>query len=271
MTASGLLISGELVPVPGLTIVPPASHGGPAWAALAPGDYRTRKTKWVRQILLHTTKGIADQRILPGAGEPGRARVVADFWRGDPAHSAAHLVVDLDGTVVCLADLARVEAYHAEASNPWSIGIEMYQLADGSIHAATLDATARLAVALCRLIGIPEMIPVGPYAGAPLRRLLPDGGPSVCGILGHRDNTPKRGRGDPGDAIMELLADRGCESVDFDRYQDLELGRARQRRLNELDAKAGLTWRPLALDGICGGASIAAMRRHGFARWRDVV
>jgi hypothetical protein len=27
----------------------------------------------------------------------------------------------------------------------------------------------------------------------------------------------------------------------------------------------------LVVDGVCGPASLAAMRRHGFARWRDVA
>lgn len=270
MTTSGLLSAGQLVPVDSLTVIPPASHGGPAWSALDPGDYRARKTTWIRQVIIHATKGLHPQRVIPGAGHAGRAATVADFWRGDRAHSAAHLVVDLDGTVACLADLARVEAFHAEASNPWSIGIEMYQLGDGGLYEATLDATVRLVQALCRHMGIPEQIPIGPYAGTPLLRMR-DGGSDLCGVFGHRDNTIRRGRGDPGDAIMERLAGRGFEALDFDRRQDLALGKGRQIRLNELDAKAGLTWRPLAIDGVCGGASIAAMRRHGFERWRDVI
>jgi hypothetical protein len=52
--------------------------------------------------------------------------------------------------------------------------------------------------------------------------------------------------------------------------EDLELGRARQAALDAADARAGLTWRPLVADGVCGPASIAAMRRHGYSRWRDV-
>src|SRR5690606_41324392 len=57
--------------------------------------------------------GLWPQHVIPGAGKGGRDRVVADFWRNDPTHSAAHLVVDTDGSVACLADLARDAAYHA--------------------------------------------------------------------------------------------------------------------------------------------------------------
>ena len=131
---TGLLIDGEIVPVAGLNVLPPFSAGGPTWCQLDPGDYRPRPTSWIRQVILHTTKGQWPQLIRPGAGAPGKAQIVADFWRGDPTHSAAHLVVDLDGSVACLCDLALVETYHAEGSNPWSIGIEMYQLNDGSLH-----------------------------------------------------------------------------------------------------------------------------------------
>ena len=45
---TGLLIRGQLVPVPGHTVIPPASAGGPAWCSLNPGDYRQRPTLWVR-------------------------------------------------------------------------------------------------------------------------------------------------------------------------------------------------------------------------------
>jgi hypothetical protein len=44
---------------------------------------------------------------------------------------------------------------------------------------------------------------------------------------------------------------------------------ARPQRLNELDA--GRASPPIAVDGVCGPASIAAMARHGFQRWRDVA
>lgn len=268
----GLLIGGDLVPVPGLSVIPPAGYGGPGWATLGPDDYTARHTGWIRQVIVHTTKGAWPQRVVPGAGLGDRAKVVADFWRGDPAHSAAHLVVDLDGTVVCLADLARVEAYHAERSNPWSVGIEMYQLSDGGLYEATLDATARLVVALCDHFGIPEQMPRGPYRNAPLRRMemgsgstrSQSGGPNCVGVFGHRDNTERRGRGDPGDEIFTRLSALGFEGWDYDAGEDLAAGRRRQRVLNE----RGET---LDVDGVCGPGTMAAVKRQGFAHWRDVT
>lgn len=264
-----LLIDGKLHPVTDLTIIPPASHGGPAWAALDPGDYRARPTTWVRQIILHTTKGIWPQHVLPGSGPGGADKVVAEFWRRDPEHSAAQLVVDTDGSVVCLGDLRRAMAFHATSSNPYSVGIEMYQVAGGGIYEATLNATVTLVRALCRMLGIPEQMPRGPYRNAPLRRMT-DGGADCVGTFGHRDNTNRRGRGDPGDEIFGRLAAEGFEGHDYDGDEDLELGRTRQIWLNAADASAGHTYRPLTVDGICGPASLLAMQRHGFARWRDV-
>lgn len=277
---TGLLIDGVLRDVPGLHIIPPASRGGPAWAALDPGDYRARPTPWVRQIILHTTKGIWPQHVLAGAGPGGADKVVADFWRRDPAHSAAQIVVDTDGSVVCLCDLARVAAWHAEASSPWSIGIEMYQLGDGGLYDATLTATATLVQALCGMLAIPEQMPRGPYRGAPLRRMETGsrprgdrrntGGPDCVGVFGHRDNTSERGRGDPGDEIFRRLAALGFEGLDYDGGEDLVLGKQRQAALNAADAKAGRTFRPLAVDGIVGPSSMATARRQGYSRWRDV-
>ncbi len=274
---SGLLINGTLRPVSGLTIIPPASHGGPTWAKLDPGDYRMRTTTWVRQIVVHTTKGMHPQYVRAGAGPGGSGKVVADFWRGDATHSAAQLVVDTDGSVVCLCDLATVMAYHAEGSNPWSIGIEMYQLHDGGIYDATFIATTLLVQALCGLFGIPQQMP-DRYHGEPLWRMEQGtgqlrrnlGGPNCVGVFGHRHNTGNRGRGDPGDEIFKRLDSVGFEAIDFEHDQDLALGKQRQLALNALDAKAGNTARPLVADGVCGPASMAAMRRLGFDRWRDV-
>lgn len=275
-TAGGLLIRGSLVPVPGLTVVPPATHGGPDWARLDRGDATpSSRSRWVRQVVIHTTGGRWPQPVIAGSGSGGELARYADIWQSDPAHSAAHLVVDSAGVVVCLADVAEVTAYHAEASNPWSIGIEMAQGKGGELYQAQLDATARLVAAICDAAGIPAQMPRGPYRGFPLdrmervvaggdfaaRRQL--GGPDVVGVLGHRDNTSARGRGDPGDAIWTALAALGFEGVDYHGGEDLELGRARQRTLRTRGEQ-------LEVDGLVGPASLAAARRQGFARWRDV-
>jgi len=140
---TGILIAGHIVEIPGLHVTPPAAAGGPSWACLSPGDCRQRPALWIRQVVVHSTRGRWPQPIIPGAGPGGEAARLADIWNTDPVHSAAQIVVDSAGAVACLCDIVRTTAYHAEGSNPWSVGIEMFQRADGGIYQATIDATAR--------------------------------------------------------------------------------------------------------------------------------
>lgn len=258
MTKGGLLIAGVIIPVEGLAIANPTDT---TWCRLDPADYRQRKTTWIRQIIVHGTRGGWPQAIRPGAGAGGRDKVVAEFWRGDPEHSAAQLVVDTDGTVACLCDLAHVAAYHATVSNDWSIGIEMAQVGESEVYEATLAATVRLVRALCYHFAIPFQMPTA-YQGKPLERML-TGGKDCVGVFGHRDNTTRRGRGDPGDAIMAALEQATAERMDFDRDQDIMMWKLRQAKLNAM----GET---LTVDGICGPGTMAAMRRHGFESGREL-
>lgn len=269
----GLLVRGEIVQVAGLDIVPPhlPPGNGPQWAYLAGGDYAIRKTRWIRQVIVHTTGGIWPQVIRPGSGPGGECRRYADIWATDPRHSAAHVVVDSTGLVACLADLGYVSAYHAEGSNDWSMGIEMVQGHDGTIWQATIEATAHLIEALCRIFGIPFQYHF-PYHAAPMRRMervdsgrrVQLGGPDCVGVFGHRDNTIARGRGDPGDAIFSAIEARGAEGIDYESGQDLSVARFRQQVLRDRGEQ-------IAVDGLVGPASLAAATRQGFTRWRDVA
>ncbi len=258
----GLLIRGELHDVPGLTIVPPASHGGPSWARLDVRDYRMRPTSEPGQVLIHSTKGDWPQHVIPGKGPGGRARGTADFWAGDPTSSAAHLVVDNDGTIACLCDLSYHEAFHATVSNPYSVGIEMAQEPDNGIYEAVYDAMVVLVPALCRLLSIPFYVVADPYTGHPLPRFL-DGGPGYRGVLGHRHNTEQRGRGDPGDEIFARLIAAGGEPVIAHQYEDQARSRRRQAWLN-------LHGSTLTVDGEAGPQSLAEAARQGFASWSAV-
>jgi hypothetical protein len=270
--ATGVVLAGRVVGIPGLNVIPPASHGGPRWAVLDPGDFRPRPALWIRQLIVHSTGGRWPQPIVPGAGPGGEAARLADIWNSDPVHSAAQIVVDSAGTVTALCDVVRTMAYHAEGSNPWSVGIEMFQRPDGGIYQAAIDATAKLCLALCDALAIPAQLDRRSYTGAPLLRMETGaglqrhntGGPDVVGIMGHRDNTGERGRGDPGDAIYAALVAAGAEPLDFASGEDLAVARRRQAALNARGER-------LTVDGLVGPASIAAARRHGFARWRDVA
>lgn len=254
-----LIVEGVDVDVPGVEVY---SWRNLAWARLDPRDYRERRSPWVRQIIVHTTKGKWPQHIKPGKGPRGAARIVADFWRGDPTHSAAHIVVDRDGSVACLADLADHTAYHATVSNEWSVGIEMYQESDGGIYEAVLESTVAICRAICGAIGIPFQIAGDTYRNAPIDRMV-DGGRDCVGIFGHRDNTTNRGRGDPGDDLYRLLIANGAEPFNFAAHEDLFAWMRRQQRLNSWGAK-------LQADGVCGPATMIAMQELGFAHGREI-
>jgi len=263
------MIAGLLHQVPGVECTS-AGAGAPPWCRLSPGDYTQRKTKWVRQIIIHTTKGIANQTIRPGRGPGGKDKVVADFWRGDPQHSAAQLVVDTDGSIACLADLATVAAYHATTSNDWSVGIEMYQEGDGSLYEATLTSTVALCRVLCEALAIPYQMHHAPYRSGVIVDRLKHGGADCVGIFGHRDqawdfdrNTAARGQGDPGGAIYARLRNNGCEAFDFAKREDLSKWVTRQQKLRRLGEQ-------VTVDGVCGPGTMAAMRRRDFRSGQEL-
>ena len=80
---TGLLLAGQLVQVAGVTVLAPASVGGPPRCRLHPGDYRARaRPPW--QLLAHSTKGLDRQHVKPGVGPPGRELAVADYWARTP-------------------------------------------------------------------------------------------------------------------------------------------------------------------------------------------
>lgn len=267
----GLLIGGLLVDVPGVNMMAPGEHPS---ARLSPGDCQPRKTSWVRQVTLHTTKGKWPQSFVPGDGSHARVLAVADYWRGDPQHGGCHIIVD--GThAVCLADCLKVHAYQATTVNEWAVGIEMVQYADGSILESTLTSTVSIVLALCDVLGIPLQIDSAPYANDKIIERLRHGGPDVVGVHGHRSNAwmfpewikdpakrmtwpngyADRGRGDPGDEIFARLKKAGAMVFGFDKREDLTFWRGVQRDMNRAGEK-------LAEDGQCGPGTVGALRRR---------
>lgn len=258
LAVSGALIGGLIYQMPGLDVIGP--HDA-KWAHLSPGDYRKRRGR-PHQVILHTTKGDWPQVITPGVGPAGRAQRTADFWSSDPTYSGAHIVVGSDGVIGWLADALLDEAYHATVSNSLSVGIEIYQEPGGVIYEAALRSTIAVCDLLSDILGIPKQYPGRKYPGSPLTRML-DGGKDCYGFFGHRDNTARRGRGDPGDAIFSELGINGYEAMDFEAGEDLVIGKSRQRRLNGFGAE-------LVVDGEFGMSSMASMKHYGFKSGRDL-
>jgi hypothetical protein len=250
----GLLYNGKLIQVPGLEIISP---GDQPWARLSSEDFGPRPSQWIRQITLHTTKGKWPQHVKPGAGAGGKDKAVADWWIKDKNHSAAQLVVDNDGSIACLCDL-KYAAWHNSnfKLNQVSIGIEMYQEADGGIYEAVLESTVKLVLALCDIFGIPLQGALLPYRNAPIRR-MELGDTTVVGVYGHRDITHSRGYGDPGEEILNRLVKAGMIRFDIQAKKEIEFWKRVQ---NSLNSKYGLK---LTCDGICGPGTVKALRDLG--------
>lgn len=258
----GLVIKGKQVEVAGLKIT---NFLDDPKLRLRPGqDCRARHTTWVRGIVVHTTKGIpggSDKRpqiLHPGVGPDTKAEErTAHWWSTSPLQSGAHLVVDADGSIGCLADLARETAFHAGQVNEYTVGIEIFQGADAGLFAGQLEATVILIDALTRLFGIQRQFHA-PYRNGPIRRLL-QGGADVVGIYGHRDATNNRGFGDPGDFIFQFLEKAGYEKFDFFKGNDKIEWKGRQLWLN---SKGSV----LDEDGVPGPATVNALKKAGYTQ-----
>lgn len=259
----GILFGGKLYTVDGLNVVSP---GDLPFVTLDAGDRMVRNSD-ITQIVIHTTKGLWPQHVIPGAGPGGRAKAVADFWRGDKNHSAAQFVIDNNGVVYCLCDVKKFAAYHATTANPMSIGIEIYQEAGGGIYEAALQACVKLVRFLCKLCKIPYQGPKRVYNNLPLRRMITGlpgkRGLDCIGVFGHRDiawdyikKTSTRGRGDPGDIIFDYLFKDGMAGWDYSTGGDLVFWKGMQLMLNMFGAK-------LKMDGVCRPDTYDAALRFG--------
>ncbi len=262
----GLIINGQEIEVPGIVIT--NFKDNPKLALRiksAPADGESPRIHPISLIVFHTTKGIpggknkTPQTLRPGLGPDTKAEdKIAGYWAMDPQNSGAHIIIDSDGSVACLADLKLVCAYHAgdKGVNHRSIGIEIFQNADGSLYKGQLEVAVKLANFLTATFSIQRQIP-SKYLNKPAPRL--DAGGSDCvGVIGHRDCSNQRGFGDPGDFIFDMLEKEGYERVDFYTGSDLNIWKARQYELEEV---SGI---PLTKDGIPGPATLAVLDKLGY-------
>lgn len=255
----GLIIGGGVESVPGLDIQNWQDDARLRLKMGEDGRRRPLNVRWLRAIVLHTTMGLpfdlkasGAPRILPGRGPATSIdRDTAKWWSTDGRHAGAHIIVDFDSSIACLADLRDEETYHAGAVNPYTIGVEIAQRRDGALFEEQLSSVALLCMWLCDRFRIQRQIPSS-YTQGIITPRCAAGGSNVVGVYGHRNVTSSRGFGDPGDAVFAVLEQAGFECVDFTRGQDLELWKARQHVLGT------------ASDGIPGPITAAAI-----ATWQE--
>lgn len=264
----GLIIGGKEVEVPGLKVRNYKDDPKLALRVNQPGggnDGESPRKHPVSLIVLHTTKGIpggsnkTPQRLQSGLGPDTQAEDrTARYWSTDPLASGAHVVIDSDGSVACLADLKTVCAYHAgnRDVNHRSIGIEIFQESDADLYAGQLEIVVRVVDVITAEFGIQRQIP-HKYLNKPAPR-LDEGGKDCVGVVGHRDVSNNRGFGDPGDFIFNFLESAKYERVNYHMGSDLELWKTRQKELVE---KTGLD---LVIDGVPGTATRAALTQLGY-------
>jgi hypothetical protein len=214
--ASGLMLNGRLVPVPGLEIVSFASGAVPRTT-----DGRARTADKISAVVIHTTRGVAGARLRPGSRASVLAESLARYQASTTRDVSWDFTVDTDGTVVQSNDPGTWYTWHAEHANGYSIGIEMVQQQDSpDLWQAQIDATVRLVTVLCEVFNIPKVTVVN-ASGAPESGIVRDwqeadeGGRQLAfnGVAGHRNLTRNKGPGDPGDLPFQALLAAGFRGV----------------------------------------------------------
>jgi hypothetical protein len=243
---AGLIVDGRRVPVPGVRVVtweddprvPRAVHGA------------MRSASDVSGSIVHTSRG-KDARITRATGSPTKGLKVARYLgRRNTREVSAHLVVAGDGTVYQVADLATWHCNHAGQVNGFTVGVEVAQDdGDPSLTEAQVKAFVAMMHVVHAALKIPMRVPmrgrehvsddVKPW----LRKR--DGGAEhrFAGCVGHRNTSTSRGRGDPGDALMEALHQSGFAGVLPDAMDCLGGVCADEERL-EGDDDAPQEWPP---------------------------
>lgn len=204
----GLIIDGRDVPVPGVRVVtweddprvPRATHGAPRDAS-----------KTVASIA-HTSRG-KDAQVTRATGSAKKGlRVARYLGRANGRKVSAHVVVAGDGTIYQIADLATWRCNHAGMANGFTFGVEVSQDDDDpSLTRAQVAAFVALMHAAHDALGIPKRVPMvgGRHVAEDVRAWLSkkSGGEqrAFVGCAGHRCTSASRGKGDPGDALMEAL------------------------------------------------------------------
>lgn len=250
-----IVLDGQKVPTPELDSV--------CWmddpAVPQATDFNTRKL-WIRGIVLHTVHGKLGN-VRPGnAPASSRAESYAKYQARTARDVSWDYTIDTDGTIVASNDPIRRYTRHATSVNPWTLGIELVQEANGDLWEGQIAVTVKFLSLLTRELArrkhpIQRQIPVD-STGNPVRGIIPRivnpaDAKSVVGIYGHRNQTTNRGPGDPGDHVFRALLMAGYHGFNYDVMEDIKFWKDIQKTL-------GVT-----SDGIPGPGTAAALKTKG--------
>jgi len=222
-----LVLSGNRIVV-GVT---PSSSGdflsNPALGFTDKKDYGLRKNPVVQSICIHTRMGVWPQKFVANTKDRKWDTVGVKNASNDDRIASWHISIDSDGSYVSHLDVVKHKAYHCGQCNEVSVGIEMFQDADGTVTNETLDSCVTLVNFLCDRLGIKKQVvnelgilktfATGKKTGDAKKDLAylegGESGVNFSGVFGHRNATRNRGKGDPGDEIFKRLEAFGFTRV----------------------------------------------------------
>jgi hypothetical protein len=254
-----LVLSGRRVNAPGVVAITFAD-GNPCAPRITEGG---RRTVPLQAIVAHTTNGTPhDPPLSPTAAQSSSACRLARYQTTTDRDVSWDFTVSTTGVVLQQNDPTNFYSWQAGLVNGRTCGIENEQGPGGTLYPAQVQAFVRLVDTITRHYGIQRQLPARRDAAGKLRPLRGviarlDEHDGACrtwwGVLGHRNITPNRGPGDPGDVLMQALLDAGYEGFDLDAEEDLRAWALRQRGLG------------VQASGVPGPETVAALKRRGFS------
>lgn len=243
----------------------------------------TPRKRAIQSIFVHTTRGMVCKALRPGGENSDLAFAYARSQVMSKREASWDFTVNTDGVILQQNDPVLAFSWHATQVNPYSIGIEMVQEEDGTLHEDTIHATAVLVTSLCEELGLQKQTAWEPASDRPylgrIERMDPGfGGADCVGIHGHRNVwtyrskddhklVPARGPGDPNSFIFErLVTEHRFEKLAFHGKdpQDLRVWKGRQKAIG---------FQGLDVDGIPGPKTTARLKDLGYVHglWVDAL
>lgn len=201
---------------------------------------RTPRTHAPQNITIHTTTGQPhDPVLVPDPATETRVCELAHYQTNTDREVSWDFTVATVGLITQQNDPTRWYTWQAGNVNGYAVGIENEQGPGGVLYKPGVRAFVALCDTLTRGLKIQRMVPVVWRNGVPVpdRRVLDrflaayGSGSSWYGLYGHRNVTPQRGPGDPGDVLIYALLAAGYEGFDVQAGQDLDVWAMRQREL----------------------------------------